>query len=386
MTRQIDHIRCGGLANILPEKDNWWQSACDILHKYLMNAASITFVEHFKSTGNHFWGNLFVVDHRGELFVAREHLLSAKLALEEETKFQEIIPKLKTTSILQYLSNNGRLTKKTNTIRGRIADLCVVQNSVEDWRARNKRQSDLIDVASVTESSISREMTADDVAFDDSVSAKNFNSSDDGRKVNVGITNYIGKAGTLAKIKVAEDKLKWPGDERFKVKIEINRDENSSPNLTNVCMRTENLLRLRTKYAYLEEDCSNDVSTSISFVASHASSISSRSQQLMELREKYKEHESSLTTLSLGQTYALDITDHKKTLNAKMDESNSQRLRTAVHWPSFLNHQKCKPLGQTNSITHYEPTKSTRKCPIGGSEDEEKKHFHGTMNTNQTSF
>uniref|UniRef100_A0A1B0ETB3 RNA helicase n=1 Tax=Glossina morsitans morsitans TaxID=37546 RepID=A0A1B0ETB3_GLOMM len=407
MTRQIDHIRCGGLANILPaeneydymedylavvKKDNWPQSTCDILDKFLMDAASITFVEHFKSTGNHCWGNLFVVDHRGEFFDAREHLLSAKLALEEATKFQEIIPKLKTTSILQFLSNNGKLTKKTNTIRGRIADLCVVQNStsaidehakrkVEDWRARNKRQSDLIDVASVAESSISREMTADDVAFDDSVSAKNFNSSDDGRKVNVGITNYIGKAGTLAKIKVAEDKLKWPGDEHFKVKIEINRDENSSPDLTNVCMRTENLLRLRTKYAHLEEDCSNDVSTSISFVASHASSISSRSQQLMELREKYKEHESSLTTLSLGQTYALGIIDHKKTLDAKMDESNSQRLRTAVHSPSLLKDQKCKPSDQTNSITHYEPTKSTRKCAIGGSEDEKKKHFHGMSYT-----
>uniref|UniRef100_A0A1B0G7I0 Uncharacterized protein n=1 Tax=Glossina morsitans morsitans TaxID=37546 RepID=A0A1B0G7I0_GLOMM len=329
MTRQIDHIRCGGLANILPaeneydymedylavvKKDNWPQSTCDILDKFLMDADA------------------------------------AK------------------------------------------ADLCVVQNStsaidehakrkVEDWRARNKRQSDLIDVASIAESSISREMTADDVAFDDSVSAKNFNSSDDGRKVNVGITNYIGKAGTLAKIKVAEDKLKWPGDEHFKVKIEINRDENSSPDLTNVCMRTENLLRLRTKYAHLEEDCSNDVSTSISLVASHASSISSRSQQLMELREKYKEHESSLTTLSLGQTYALGIIDHKKTLDAKMDESNSQRLRTAVHSPSLLKDQKCKPSDQTNSITHYEPTKSTRKCAIGGSEDEKKKHFHGMSYT-----
>uniref|UniRef100_A0A1A9UHV7 RNA helicase n=1 Tax=Glossina austeni TaxID=7395 RepID=A0A1A9UHV7_GLOAU len=410
MTRQIDHIRCGGLANILPaeteydymeanlavvKRDNWRQSACDILEKFLMDAASITFVEQFKSTGNRYWGNLFVVDHRGELFDAREHLLSAKLALEETTKFQEIIPKLRTISILQYLSNNGRLTKKTNTITGKITDLCVVQNStaaifehakrkVEDWRARNKRQSDILEVASVTESSISREMTADDVAFDDWVSATNFNSSDDGKKVNVGITNYIGKAGTLAKIKVAEDKLKWPGDEHFKVKIEINPEENTSPDLTNVCRRAENLLRLRSKHAHLEEDCSSDVSTNISTLASHASRISSRSQQLMELREKYKEHESSLTTLSSGQTYAPGFTDHKKNFDAKMDEPNSQALRTAVHSSSPLKYQKCKLSDQTNSITYYEPTQSTRKSSIGGLHDEKKKHFLGMSCTTRS--
>ncbi|XP_037882051.1 putative ATP-dependent RNA helicase SoYb [Glossina fuscipes] len=312
MTRQIDHIRCGGLANILPaeteyddmegklvlvKKDNWRQNACDILDQFLMDAASITFVEEFKSPGNRCWGNLIVGNHKGRFFDARERLLSAKLALEEPTKFQEIIPKLKTISILQYLSNNGRLTKKTNTIRGKITDLCVVQNStsaidenakrkVEDWRARNKRQNDLIDVATVTESSISREMTADGVTFDDSVSAKNFYlSENDVKKVNVGIINYIGKAGALAKIKVAGDELRWPGDEYFKVRIEINPVENSSPDLTNASMRTENLLRLRSKYAHLEENCSNDMSTSISIVASYASILSRRSQQLMELRE-----------------------------------------------------------------------------------------------------
>ncbi|KAL9886538.1 uncharacterized protein ACN427_012402 isoform 1-T2 [Glossina fuscipes fuscipes] len=411
MTRQIDHIRCGGLANILPaeteyddmegklvlvKKDNWRQNACDILDQFLMDAASITFVEEFKSPGNRCWGNLIVGNHKGRFFDAREILLSAKLALEEPTKFQEIIPKLKTISILQYLSNNGRLTKKTNTIRGKITDLCVVQNStsaiddnakrkVEDWRARNKRQNDLIDVASVTESSISREMTADGVTFDDSVSAKNFNlSENDVKKVNVGITNYIGKAGALAKIKVAGDELRWPGDEYFKARIEINPAENSSPDLTNASMRTENLLRLRSKYAHLEENCSNDMSTSISTVVSYASILSRRSQQLMELREKYKENEPSLTTLSLAQTYASNFTDHRKTLEAKMDKPNSPELLTVVHSPSSLKYKKCKPSDQAKTINRYESTQSTRKCSIGGSEDEKEKTFLGMSCTRRS--
>ncbi|KAL9873739.1 uncharacterized protein ACN2A1_013985 [Glossina fuscipes fuscipes] len=383
MTRQIDHIRCGGLANILPaetdyddmegklvlvKKDNWRQNACDILDQFLMDAASITFVEEFKSPGNRCWGNLIVRNHKGRFFDAREILLSAKLALEEPTKFQEIIPKLKTISILQYLSNNGRLTKKTNTIRGKITDLCVVQNStsaiddnakrkVEAWRARNKRQNDVIDVASVTESSISREMTADGVTFDDSVSAKNFNlSENDVKKGNVGITNYIGKAGALAKIKVAGDELRWPGDEYFKARIEINAVENSSPDLTNACMRTENLLRLKKI----------------------------RSQQLMELREKYKENEPSLTTLSLAQTYASNFTDHRKTLEAKMDKPNSPELLTVVHSPSSLKYKKCKPSDQAKTINRYESTQSTRKCSIGGSEDGKEKNFLGMSCTRRS--
>ncbi|XP_037882918.1 uncharacterized protein LOC119633435 [Glossina fuscipes] len=104
----------------------------------------------------------------------------------------------------------------------------------------------------------------------------------------------------------------------------------------------------------------------------------------MELREKYKENEPSLTTLSLAQTYASNFTDHRKTLEAKMDKPNSPELLTAVHSPSSLKYKKCKPSDQAKTINRYESTQSTRKCSIGGSEDEKEKNFLGMSCTRRS--
>uniref|UniRef100_A0A1A9Z7T5 Tudor domain-containing protein n=1 Tax=Glossina pallidipes TaxID=7398 RepID=A0A1A9Z7T5_GLOPL len=173
MMGEIDHIRCGGLANILPSegefdyledkmvtitKDNWEQKTCDILEKLLTDAASITFVEEFRSKDDRRWGDLIVVNHVGRTFSAREHLLSAKLALEFP-KFQDIVLKLKTINIQPQLSNSGKLTMRTNTIKGNMANFSTTQrsgrkaddfakNKVEEWRVRNKHENSIIDAMS----------------------------------------------------------------------------------------------------------------------------------------------------------------------------------------------------------------------------------------------
>lgn len=175
MMGEIDHIRRGGLANILPSesefdyledkkvtitKDNWRQRTCDILEKLLIDAASITFVEEFRSKDDHRWGNLIVVNHVGRTFSAREHLLSAKLALEFP-KFQDIALKLKTINIQPQLSNSGKLIMRTNTIKGNMANCFTTQrsgrkaddiakNKVEEWRVRNKHENNIIDAMSKT--------------------------------------------------------------------------------------------------------------------------------------------------------------------------------------------------------------------------------------------
>uniref|UniRef100_A0A1B0B915 Tudor domain-containing protein n=1 Tax=Glossina palpalis gambiensis TaxID=67801 RepID=A0A1B0B915_9MUSC len=173
MMGEIDHIRRGGLANIMPSKseydyiedkvvtvtkDNWEQKACDILEKLLTDAASITFVEEFQSKDDHRWGNLIVVNHMGRAFSAREHLLSAKLALEFP-KFQGIALKLKTINIQPQLSNSGKLTMRTNTSKDNMANFFSTQrsgrgaddfakNKVEEWRVRNKHENNIIDAMS----------------------------------------------------------------------------------------------------------------------------------------------------------------------------------------------------------------------------------------------
>uniref|UniRef100_A0A1A9WZX4 Tudor domain-containing protein n=1 Tax=Glossina brevipalpis TaxID=37001 RepID=A0A1A9WZX4_9MUSC len=170
MMGHIDHIRCGGLANILPgesefdymegkliliRKDNWMQAACDILEKLLMGAESVTFVEEFQSEDNRHWGNLIVVNHKGQVFSVREHLLSAKCALEA-AKFQDIALELKTIQIRPHLSNCGKLTMRTNTVKSNRSDLCTLQNSghaidafakskVEDWCVCNNHETKLMD-------------------------------------------------------------------------------------------------------------------------------------------------------------------------------------------------------------------------------------------------
>uniref|UniRef100_A0A1A9UMI9 Tudor domain-containing protein n=1 Tax=Glossina austeni TaxID=7395 RepID=A0A1A9UMI9_GLOAU len=173
MMGEIDHIRCGGLANILPSesefdyledkmvtitKDNWKQKTCDILEKLLTDAASITFIEEFRSKDDRRWGDFIVVNHVGRTFSAREHLLSAKLALEFP-KFQGIALKLKTINIQPQLSNSGKLTIRTNTIKSNMANFLTTQrsgrkaddfakNKVEEWRVRNEHENNIIDAMS----------------------------------------------------------------------------------------------------------------------------------------------------------------------------------------------------------------------------------------------
>uniref|UniRef100_A0A1A9WB02 Tudor domain-containing protein n=1 Tax=Glossina brevipalpis TaxID=37001 RepID=A0A1A9WB02_9MUSC len=355
MARHIDHIRCGGLANILPaeieydimesdlvmkEKDYWRQNACEILEKFFLDAASITFVEQFESTNNHHWGNLIVVNYKGKVLDVREHLLSAKFALEDAKKFRDINLKLKTISIPQYLSNCGKLTAKTNTIKADTSHQCVVQKSasaidefakrkVEDWHARNKSQNDLIDVASVTESNVSVEMNVDDVTFDDSVPAKNFTLlPNENGELNIAITNYIGKAGTLAKIRVGRDDLKWPGHEHFKVKLEINSEENSSSSVP-----TQQMRKLRNKYGHAEED---------------------RLMRLMRLRRKYKEIETRMANSYSLQTIVSSSSNIDKKLVAKRHESAfQQELSASAGSLSSLEYQKCERLEHANSSSSH---------------------------------
>uniref|UniRef100_A0A1A9VI41 Tudor domain-containing protein n=1 Tax=Glossina austeni TaxID=7395 RepID=A0A1A9VI41_GLOAU len=170
MMRQINHIHCGGLANILPgeneydyvkgkssmiKKDNWTQRVCDILEKLLITTHTITFVEEFQSRDGRHWGNLMIVNHKGQVFNAREHLLSAHHAVAIE-KFEAIALKLKTINVQRFLSNSGKLTTRTNIIRGNMGSYCKIQKTesaiydfvkrkVEDWYIRNKRDNHMID-------------------------------------------------------------------------------------------------------------------------------------------------------------------------------------------------------------------------------------------------
>uniref|UniRef100_A0ABK9NGN7 Ubiquitin-like protease family profile domain-containing protein n=1 Tax=Glossina morsitans morsitans TaxID=37546 RepID=A0ABK9NGN7_GLOMM len=170
MMRQINHIHCGGLANILPgeneydyvegkssmiKKDNWTQRVCDILEKLLITTHTITFVEEFQSKDGRHWGNLIIVNNKGQVFNAREHLLSAEHAVAIE-KFQTIALKLKTINVQRFLSNSGKLTTRTNIIKGNMANCCKIQKTesaiydfvkrkVEDWYVRNKRDNHMID-------------------------------------------------------------------------------------------------------------------------------------------------------------------------------------------------------------------------------------------------
>uniref|UniRef100_A0A1A9ZEY5 Tudor domain-containing protein n=1 Tax=Glossina pallidipes TaxID=7398 RepID=A0A1A9ZEY5_GLOPL len=169
MMRQINHIHCGGLANILPgeneydyvegkssmiKKDNWTQRVCDILEKLLITTHTITFVEEFQSKDGRHWGNLIIVNHKGQVFNAREHLLSAQHAVAIE-KFQTIALKLKTINVQRFLSNSGKLTTRINIIKENMANYCKIQKTesaiydfvkrkVEDWYVRNKRDNHMV--------------------------------------------------------------------------------------------------------------------------------------------------------------------------------------------------------------------------------------------------
>uniref|UniRef100_A0A1A9Z0L2 Probable ATP-dependent RNA helicase spindle-E n=1 Tax=Glossina pallidipes TaxID=7398 RepID=A0A1A9Z0L2_GLOPL len=225
MADKVSRIRRGGVANILPAeieydcmegnlvmmaKDNWSQKACDVLEKLLMDASSITFVEEFQSIPNHNWGSLVVENQQGKVFNARQPLISAKLALEEALNFKDSILNLKTTQIPRHLSTSGNLILKANAFKKDGPGLCLVENAVtpvdeytrskvEDWYARNERQTSLSDAESTVESRLSVEIV-DDVTFDDSVSARHENTckpSDGVKKMKS--VNYLGREDNLIK-------------------------------------------------------------------------------------------------------------------------------------------------------------------------------------------
>uniref|UniRef100_A0A1A9WVB7 RNA helicase n=1 Tax=Glossina brevipalpis TaxID=37001 RepID=A0A1A9WVB7_9MUSC len=389
MARHIDYIRCGGIANILPAeneydimesdfvmtlKDNWRQHACDILEKLFMNAKSITFVEQFVSTNNHHWGNLIVVNQKGKVLDAREHLLSVKFALENAERFRNINHKLKTISILQYQSNCGKLTARTNSkIKADKSHHCVVQNStstidefakgkIEDSHVHNKSQNDLIDDV---------ESVNDDVTLDDWKSL----SPNENKELYIPITNYIGKAGTLAKIQVGRDDLKWPEDEHFKAKYEINSEENSSSDLYTTSVPTQQILKLGNKYVDAEEDRSQNASAFIYNIKPSISSKLDRVDRSMNFSREYKEiEESGVANSSSLQTIVSSSLDRNKKLGAKRHEE----LTVSAGSPSSLKYQKCEPLRHANCSSHNNESALFAVDDIQPLKNSKDKYSHGT--------
>uniref|UniRef100_A0A1A9ZIL4 Tudor domain-containing protein n=1 Tax=Glossina pallidipes TaxID=7398 RepID=A0A1A9ZIL4_GLOPL len=369
LASQTNRIQCGGLANILPAeiaydymesnsaetgKDNWRQSACDVLEKLLRDAVSIIFVEQFQSIDNRHWGNLIMTNQKGKVFNAREHLLSAKFAIEKAMKFQDICLKLTTVLIPKFRSNNWKLALKANII---------TENKIEGWHTRNKRQNVLIDAKSVTKSNISQ---------DDSM-PKNFNSSGSkSKRVEVGIiNNYIGKCATLVKKKAAPDNLKKLRDEDFIVKNKTTSEGNWSPDIPNAsCVSTQKLLKLRHEDVHGEEDYSKDGSRNTSDITSHSSPIAKRYQQLMELRSKYKEDGAHVKNSSFLGTSVPSFTNHNKTLDVKRTKPTLRKVRIAVDSFSSMKHQKYESLQQASFPNHNKPRQPTHQSYIKSSKSD----------------
>ncbi|KAI9584131.1 hypothetical protein GQX74_010466 [Glossina fuscipes] len=376
---QINRIQCGGLANILPAeiahdhtesnsaaagKDNWRQTACDVLEKLLMDAVSIIFVEQFQSIDNHHWGNLIIANPKGKVFNAREHLLSTKFALGNVMKFQDITLRLTTTSIPKYRSNNWRLALKANIIK---------ENKIGDWHTRNKQQNVLTDGESVKKSNILQ---------DDSMSA-NFNSSGSKlKKVEVRIAyNYIGKCGTLVKKKAAADNLEKLTDEDFIVKNKITSEENLSPNLAKACcMSTQKLLKQRHEYVHGEEDYSKDESKNISDITSYTSPITKRCQQLLELRSKYKEDQADMKKSSFLGTSMPSVENHNKSVGIKKNRRILQKGRISVDSSSSMKYQKCESLQQASLPNQNKTRQATHQSYIRSSKNDRSAFYmHSAM-------
>uniref|UniRef100_A0A1A9VZT0 RNA helicase n=1 Tax=Glossina brevipalpis TaxID=37001 RepID=A0A1A9VZT0_9MUSC len=104
-----------------------------------------------------------------------------------------------------------------NTMKVDTADLFTVQDSatardaftapdIEHWRTGKKRKNNFIAVTSISEQNTSVGIFDDDTASTS----------------HCGIINYIGKAGTLAKIKLTPDTTKFPDEKHFINQIPMN--------------------------------------------------------------------------------------------------------------------------------------------------------------------
>uniref|UniRef100_A0A1A9WKS7 Probable ATP-dependent RNA helicase spindle-E n=1 Tax=Glossina brevipalpis TaxID=37001 RepID=A0A1A9WKS7_9MUSC len=257
LTQKIDRIRCGGLINILPAesdydymedkvvmtiKDNWRQNACTSFEKLLLDATSITFIDEFQSVDNRHWGNLVLVSYKGEIFDARDYLITNKYALEEKKRFKNITVKLNTIQIPSYFSNCGKLTMNINAMKSGRDNLfkvhgsadALVQQAIEDDRARNKRRNNFTDIKSISGQNTPTEI------HDRSAP-----------KSHVNINNYIGKKHSSDSIKLGAGTVKLPEAKYFDVKPALN------PQITN------------SSSTRIEDDLSNHMLTNISSTISH---------------------------------------------------------------------------------------------------------------------
>lgn len=217
LSNNLGHIQMGGISGIYPaeqeyddeecnlvlvKKGKWLQKTCNMLEKLLTDASSISFIKRYETPSNfQKWGDLIVINHRGNKINAIDLLIKTTNAMEEKnlSMFQENCSKLNTTKIAPWLSNNRNTKMKNNTIKHNYAEHSrrmaaalideQAKRKVEDWQKRNEVKT-FDEFSEIPETVCVLENTQyeDEVAFDDSVSVAHEK-------------NYIGKAGAIQKAK-----------------------------------------------------------------------------------------------------------------------------------------------------------------------------------------
>ncbi|XP_067639600.1 putative ATP-dependent RNA helicase TDRD12 isoform X2 [Eurosta solidaginis] len=214
----VDHIKRGGLAYLSPAekdfdfrknsavtnaKEMWSQRACELVEKLVNDSESVVFVEKFQIK-DHAWGDLIVTTHLGDKCNVRDYLIGMSLALDTGPIFREICMDLKVIKILPWMTNSGNSKFSSNKgflCNGDMRDDKKMQQlvklecneyakkKVEDWCARNEL------VTFQDSADFDTDMLFDGIAFDDSVSNKNFeirkSKTDERNEVNKENNNAI---------------------------------------------------------------------------------------------------------------------------------------------------------------------------------------------------
>ncbi|XP_054086503.1 putative ATP-dependent RNA helicase SoYb isoform X2 [Zeugodacus cucurbitae] len=126
LTKPVDYIRCGGLANIVPAEEffmkntmvkkisnKWHQRANDIIEKAINDSEFIVFIKEF-DLNQQDWGELVIKTNMGVKYRVKDHLISLHLATETVANFRDECQKLKTTKIAPWMCNNGNSKFYTN--------------------------------------------------------------------------------------------------------------------------------------------------------------------------------------------------------------------------------------------------------------------------------
>uniref|UniRef100_A0A1I8NZG2 RNA helicase n=1 Tax=Stomoxys calcitrans TaxID=35570 RepID=A0A1I8NZG2_STOCA len=314
LTKSIGLIHCGGVSKIQPavqdydyvqsnlvmvKQNEWSQKGCEMLEKLLADASTVIFVEQFHLPEEHSWGELIIVNHKGNKFNAREYLKTAKHAMEVASKdFPEICSTLKTINIAPWLSNCRRTNMKINSIKHNMAEHAQQVNSaiigecakrkVEDWCERNARvQNSTLDTVEHSELSgaeCSHDQSIDDITFDDSVSvihqqmqskrrsaSKSQNQHEHSTKDLDDQINYIGKAGAMTRLKQQKYSLKHSLPPQANLKA-FNMDFDTHGTGCN------------------DDDDAKPISVSAPTIVSSASSCKSVSDRLQRLAEVRAQH------------------------------------------------------------------------------------------------